>query len=47
MGLIGATSDVFQFLSEVFTALPFAIQLLIYGAFGGVVLVALLRSIRS
>lgn len=47
MGLIGETAGVFLFLHEVFVALPIAVHLLIYGAFGGVVFIAVLRGIRG
>ncbi len=46
MGLIGETASVFDFLSDLFDALPVAIKLLTYGAFGGVVFFAVLKGIR-
>lgn len=46
MGLIGETAGVFSFLREVFSLLPVAVQLLIYSAFGGMIYIAVLRSIR-
>lgn len=46
MGLIGEVSGVFDFLRELFFLLPTAIRLLVMSAFGGVIYIAVLRSIR-
>lgn len=46
MGLIADCAGVFAFLREVFVALPTAIQLLINAAFGGMLYIAVLKSIR-
>lgn len=46
MGLIGETASVFDFLREVFSVLPVAIRLLVYAAFGGMVFIAIAKSIR-
>lgn len=43
--LIAEVSGVFAFLRDVWTAIPVAIQILIYAAFGGVVYIAVLRSL--
>lgn len=45
MGLIFETREVFDFLRSVFELLPVAIRLLVYGAFGGVVFIAVVRGI--
>lgn len=45
MGLISETAEVFDFLRNVFDLLPTAIKLLIYLSFGGLIYLALLRSI--
>jgi len=45
MGLIHETTEVFAFLRSVFELLPVAIRLLVYGAFGGVVFIAVVRGI--
>ena len=45
MGLIGATSGVFSFLRDLYGFLPVAVRLLILTSFGGVVLIAVMRSI--
>lgn len=37
--------DVFTFLSDVYTKIPPSVQYLIYCAFGGMVLIAILRGI--
>lgn len=47
MGLIGETAGVFMFLHQVFDILPVAVKLLVYGAFSGVVFIALLKGIRG
>lgn len=47
MGLIGETAGVFVFLHQVFDVLPIAVKLLVYGAFGGVAFIALLKGIRG
>lgn len=47
MGLIGETVAVYNFIRSVYDALPVAIKLLILGAFGGVVFIAILRSVRG
>lgn len=47
MGLIGETAGVFEFLRGVYDALPFAIQLLVNGTFGGIVYIAILRNFRG
>lgn len=46
MGLIGETAGVFSFLRQVFSALPVAVKLLVYAAFGGMIYLAVLKSIR-
>lgn len=45
MGLIGETAGVFSFLRDLYGFLPVAVRLLILTAFGGVVLIAIMRSI--
>jgi hypothetical protein len=45
MGLIGETVGVFEFLGSVYASFPVAIKLLVTGAFGGVVFIAVARSI--
>lgn len=45
MGLIGEVAPVFSFLHDVFDILPVAIKLLIYCAFGGLIYIAVIRSI--
>lgn len=47
MGLIGETAGVFSFIQSIYGALPVAIRLLVLGSFGGVVFIAILRSIRG
>lgn len=47
MGLIREVSGVFDFLRGVFDALPVAVQLLVSGAFGGIVYIAVLRNFRG
>lgn len=47
MGLIGETAGVFLFLHECFDILPIAVHFLVYGAFGGVVFIAILKGIRG
>lgn len=47
MGLIGEVGGVFEFLRGVFDALPVAVQILISGAFGGIVYIAVLRNFRG
>lgn len=47
MGLIGATSEVFDFFHSVYDLLPVAVRLLIVGVFGSVVFISILRSIRG
>lgn len=46
MGLIGEVSGVFDFLRELYFLLPTAVRLLIMSAFGGVLYIAVLKSIR-
>lgn len=46
MGLIAETAAVFEFLEDVYACLPVAIKLLIFGAFGGVMYIAVIKSIR-
>lgn len=43
--LISEVSGVFAFLRDVWSAIPVAIQILIYAAFGGVVYISIMRSI--
>lgn len=45
MGLIQETAGVFSFLRDFFAALPVAVKILTYGAFGGILYIAFLRSI--
>lgn len=45
MGLIAETAEVFAFLQGVYAALPVAIKILIYSAFGGIIYIAVMRSI--
>lgn len=45
MGLIFETAEVFSFLRNVFDLFPVAVKLLIYGSFGGVVYIAILRGL--
>ncbi len=45
MGLIAETAGVFGFLRDVFTMLPVAVKLLVYGAFGGVVYISIVRGL--
>ena len=45
MGLISETASVFEFLQGVYDAFPVAVMLLILGAFGGIVYIAVLRSL--
>ena len=45
MGLIAETAGVFSFLQGVYEAFPVAVKILIYVAFGGIIYVALARSI--
>lgn len=45
MGLIVETAGVFSFLREVYACFPVAVRLLIIGAFGGVVYIAVFRGI--
>ena len=45
MGLISEVSVVFDFLRDFFGCIPTAIQILVYSAFGGTVLIALLRTV--
>lgn len=45
MGLIGETASVFAFLRDVYSSFPVAVKLLITGAFGGVIYLALLKSL--
>lgn len=47
MGLIGETAGVFSFIRSVYDAFPVAIKLLVMGAFGGVVFIAILRGVRG
>lgn len=47
MGLIGETAGVFVFLHQCFDILPIAIHFLVYGAFGGVAFLAVLRNLRG
>lgn len=47
MGLIGATAGVFVYLHQIFDILPIAVKLLVYGAFGGVVFISLLKGLRG
>lgn len=46
MGLIGEVSGVFQFLQNCFYAFPNAVRILVIGAFGLVVFVAIMNSFR-
>lgn len=45
MGLISETAAVFDFLRFVYDSLPVAIKLLVVGAFGTVVFIAVMRSV--
>lgn len=45
MGLIAETAGVFSFLRDVYSALPVAVKLLILGSFGGLIYIAVMRSI--
>ena len=45
MGLIGETADVFSFLRDVFDCFPVAVKLLIYGAFGGVIYLSVMKGL--
>lgn len=47
MGLIAETVGVFAFLQGVYAALPVAVKILIYGAFGGMIYIAVMRSFRG
>lgn len=46
MGLVADCAGVFQFFGDCFSALPIALQLLVYAAFGGTAFIAVARSIR-
>lgn len=46
MGLIGEVSGVFEFIRGVYDCFPTAVKLLIWSAFGGMVYLAVLKSIR-
>lgn len=45
MGLIAETAGVFIFLQGVFYALPFAVRMLIMGAFSGIIYITVIRSV--
>ena len=45
MGVMTDVSMVFYFISNVFDCFPVVIKLLIYGSFGGVVFLAVVRSL--
>ena len=47
MGLIGETAGVFMFLHQCFDILPISVKLLVYGAFGGVVFIGVLKGLRG
>lgn len=47
MGLIGETAGVFLFLQQCFYALPVAIRLLVYGTFGGMLYIAVMRNFKG
>ena len=47
MGLIGECAAVFEFLRDFFFLLPTAIRILIYGAFGGVVYIAVMKLVNT
>lgn len=47
MGLIGETVGVFDFLHDLFFTLPVAVRLLIGGAFGGMVYIAVMNSFKG
>lgn len=47
MGLIGETAGVFDFLRSFFDALPVAIRLLVSGAFGGMIYIAIMRNFKG
>lgn len=47
MGLIGETAGVFEFLRNLYNFLPVAVKLLIVGAFGGTMFIAVLRSVKG
>lgn len=44
MGLIEDTTAVFEFFGSFFSAFPVAVQLLITGVFGGMILIAVMRN---
>ena len=46
MGLIGEVSGVFDFLRGVYDCFPTAVKLLITSAFGGMIYISVLKSIR-
>lgn len=46
MGLIGEVAGVFDFLRGVYDAFPIAVKLLVTSAFGGVVYIAVLKSVK-
>lgn len=46
MGLIGEVSGVFEFIRQVFYLLPTAVRSLAISAFGGMIFIAVLKSIR-
>lgn len=45
MSLIGEVAGVFSFLHDVWSALPVAVRLVTYAAFGGVVYITAMKSI--
>lgn len=45
MGLMNETAAVFTFLRDFFAALPVAVKILTYSAFGGILYIAFLRSL--
>lgn len=45
MGLIGEVSGVFDFFRTIYDFLPNAVKILILAAFGGFVLIAILRTV--
>lgn len=47
MGLISEVSAVFDFIRGVYDCFPTAVKLLVTSAFGGMLYIAVLKSIRS
>lgn len=47
MGLISECAGVFEFLKEFFFLLPTAVRILVYGAFGGAIYIAVMKLVNS